>query len=92
VIRGSYKKLAVCHHPDKGGDAGRFRQIQEAYEILSAPSARAEYDRMKKELAAVEDELQAAIALGGASVFLNLVGVIVTTIYTGFRVLCWLRK
>lgn len=33
-IKDQYKKLAHQHHPDKGGDAERFVQIQEAWEIL----------------------------------------------------------
>lgn len=33
-IKEQYKKLAHQHHPDKGGDAERFVNIQEAWEIL----------------------------------------------------------
>ncbi|MEH6649365.1 MAG: DNA-J related domain-containing protein [Motiliproteus sp.] len=34
-IRHAYRKLAAIHHPDKGGDSDRFRQIREAYELLA---------------------------------------------------------
>ena len=48
-IKKSYRKLAVKHHPDKNpGDATaeeRFREIAEAYDILSDSEKRAAYDR-----------------------------------------------
>lgn len=34
-IRDAYRRLAAIHHPDKGGDSDRFRQIREAYELLA---------------------------------------------------------
>jgi len=42
-----YRLFAQRFHPDnqKTGDAGRFRQIREAYEVLSDPARRAEYDK-----------------------------------------------
>lgn len=43
-IKRSYKKLALQHHPDKGGDPERFKQIKEAYETLSVPEKRQQYD------------------------------------------------
>jgi len=33
-ISESYRRLAAKHHPDKGGDADRFIQIRQAYEVL----------------------------------------------------------
>ena len=49
-IRDIYVKLAFIYHPDTGKFLGidgdqRFRQIQEAYETLSNPIKRREYDR-----------------------------------------------
>lgn len=43
-IKKAYRRLASQHHPDKGGDTARFQQIQSAYEVLSDPARRAEYD------------------------------------------------
>ncbi len=43
-ISSAHKKLARQHHPDKGGDQKLFTQIQTAYEVLSDPVKRAEYD------------------------------------------------
>jgi molecular chaperone DnaJ len=48
-IRKSYRKLAVKYHPDKNpGDhtaEERFKELGEAYEVLSEPQKRANYDR-----------------------------------------------
>lgn len=32
------------HHPDKGGDDNKFKEIAEAYEVLSDPNKRTQYD------------------------------------------------
>jgi len=34
-LRTAYKRLAMKHHPDRGGDAKRFAEITKAYEALS---------------------------------------------------------
>lgn len=43
-IRSAYKQLAKEHHPDKGGDAEKFKEISQAHEILSDDSKRKMYD------------------------------------------------
>lgn len=43
-IKQAYRKLAMKHHPDRGGDAGKLSEINSAYEILGDPTKRAEYD------------------------------------------------
>lgn len=43
-IKLAYRKLASVHHPDKGGDTAMFQKIQEAYETLSDPDKKADYD------------------------------------------------
>ena len=32
-IKRAYKKATLKHHPDKGGDASKFKEIQEAYDV-----------------------------------------------------------
>lgn len=43
-IKKAYRKLASTHHPDKGGDTATFQKIQTAYETLSDPDKRMQYD------------------------------------------------
>ncbi|MEN6411211.1 MAG: J domain-containing protein [Veillonellales bacterium] len=43
-IKSAYRKLAMQHHPDRGGDAGEFQKVSEAYATLSDAQRRAEYD------------------------------------------------
>lgn len=43
-IKRAYRKLASQHHPDRGGDTKKFQEIQSAYEILSDPDKRSQYD------------------------------------------------
>lgn len=43
-IKQAYRKLASKHHPDKGGDKAEFQKIQSAYDTLSDPQKRAQYD------------------------------------------------
>jgi DnaJ-class molecular chaperone len=43
-IKQHYRKYARIHHPDKGGDTEKFKQIQEAYETLMDPIKRHQYD------------------------------------------------
>lgn len=44
-IKKAYRKLAMQHHPDKGGDPEQFQAINEAYETLKDTNKRAHYDR-----------------------------------------------
>ena len=34
-IKRAYRRLALVNHPDKGGDADAFKEIAEAYAVLS---------------------------------------------------------
>lgn len=48
-IKKAYRKLAVKHHPDKGGDVEKFKAISAAYEVLSDPEKKKLYDQYGKE-------------------------------------------
>ena len=43
-IKKAYKAKALEHHPNKGGNAENFKKVGAAYEVLSDPLLRAEYD------------------------------------------------
>lgn len=43
-IKKAFRKLAQKHHPDKGGEEAKFKEITEAYSILGDEKKRREYD------------------------------------------------
>lgn len=47
-IKKAYRKLANQHHPDKGGDQAKFKDISVAYDTLSDTNKKAEYDMMRQ--------------------------------------------
>jgi len=65
TIKKSYRKLCLKHHPDKGGDEQRFKEISAAYEVLSDPEKRELYD--KYGLEGVEREGGPSSAAGGSA-------------------------
>mmetsp|Transcript_16341 Transcript_16341/g.27641 ORF Transcript_16341/g.27641 Transcript_16341/m.27641 type:complete len:365 (+) Transcript_16341:39-1133(+) len=48
-IRKAYRKLALKHHPDKGGDPEKFKEITTAYETLCDKDKRELYDQYGEE-------------------------------------------
>ncbi|HSW99945.1 MAG TPA: molecular chaperone DnaJ [Patescibacteria group bacterium] len=45
-IKKAFRRLAVQHHPDKeGGDETKFKELNEAYEVLKDASKRQRYDQ-----------------------------------------------
>jgi DnaJ homolog subfamily A member 2 len=61
-VKKAYFRLSKLHHPDKGGDEHKFKEINAAYEILSDTEKRTKYD--KYGLDGVMDDDDGAAARG----------------------------
>ncbi|KAA8515878.1 hypothetical protein F0562_019057 [Nyssa sinensis] len=60
-LKKAYKKAAIKNHPDKGGDPEKFKELAQAYEVLSDPDKREIYDQYG------EDALKEGMGGGDAS-------------------------
>jgi curved DNA-binding protein len=43
-LKKAYKKQSMQHHPDRGGDEAKFKEVNEAYSTLKDPAKRQQYD------------------------------------------------
>ncbi len=46
-IKKSYRKLSMQHHPDKGGDENKFKEVADAYAVIGNEGKRQQYDTMQ---------------------------------------------
>ncbi|KAF3321257.1 dnaJ protein [Carex littledalei] len=60
-LKKAYRKAAMKNHPDKGGDPEKFKELAQAFEVLSDPEKREIYDQYG------EDALKEGMGGGGAS-------------------------
>ncbi|KAF3776869.1 DnaJ protein-like protein [Nymphaea thermarum] len=63
-LKKAYRKAAIKNHPDKGGDPEKFKELAQAYEVLSDSEKREIYDQYG------EDALKEGMG-GGAGSFHN---------------------
>ena len=69
-LKKAYRRLAMKHHPDRNPDdkgaEGRFKELKEAYEVLSDAQKRAAYDRFGH--AGVDPSMHAGRGPGGGPI------------------------
>lgn len=47
-IKKAFRKQAMQHHPDKGGDQEKFKAINEAYQVIGDAGKKSQYDSVRK--------------------------------------------
>jgi hypothetical protein len=61
-LRAAFRRLSKKVHPDAGGSDALFAQVKDAYDVLSDPARRAEYDRsLRTTLTVPDDEAQVVV-------------------------------
>jgi len=74
-IKKAFKKLAMKYHPDKrGGDAEKFKEINEAYDVLSNPEKKQMYDKFGTTEMGDMDFASMAGGMNVENIFENLFG------------------
>lgn len=54
-VKAAYRKLAMKHHPDRGGDPEKFKEINTAYSIIGDEKQRQSYDQSLKQRTRTSD-------------------------------------
>ncbi|MEU8717299.1 J domain-containing protein [Streptomyces sp. NPDC048663] len=71
-IQQAYRKLARRYHPDVNKDPGaeeRFKDLNEAYSVLSDPRARTRYDRFGEDFRKIPEDFDERVTAGGGGGF-----------------------
>jgi curved DNA-binding protein len=71
-IQQAFRKLARKNHPDVNKDPGaeeRFKDLNEAYSVLSDPKTRARYDRFGEDFRKIPEDYDDRVAAGGGGGF-----------------------
>ncbi|MFE7894696.1 DnaJ C-terminal domain-containing protein [Streptomyces sp. NPDC057412] len=69
-IQQAYRKLARKYHPDVNKDPGaeeRFKDLNEAYSVLSDPKTRARYDRFGEDFRKVPEDWEERVGAGAGA-------------------------
>src|ERR1700744_4857199 len=78
-IKQAYRRKSMQHHPDRGGDASTQQALNAAFDVLSDPERRAQYDATGDDRSVDEEAAQVLTtifnrALDSDSPTINLVG------------------
>jgi len=76
ILKSAFRKKALIHHPDKGGNAEKFKEINEAYSVLNDSYLKRCYD-------ASRPPKKEEVMHGGIRFYGN--GAFATTSYTSFK-------
>ncbi|MFF1605601.1 DnaJ C-terminal domain-containing protein [Streptomyces mirabilis] len=71
-IQQAYRKLARRYHPDVNKDPGaeeRFKDLNEAYSVLSDPKTRARYDRFGEDFRKIPEDFDERVTAGAGGGF-----------------------
>lgn len=81
-IKRAHRTLALRYHPDKAGPEGeeKFKEVQDAYDLLSDPEKRKQYDRFGDLSEAVPDVMASHVA----RLFSALFGFVITSLILVF--------
>jgi len=66
-VKKAYRKMAIKNHPDKGGDPEKFKEISQAYDVLSDPEKREIYDQYGED--AIKEGMGGGGGHGGVNPF-----------------------
>jgi molecular chaperone DnaJ len=88
-VKKAYRRLAMKHHPDRNPDKpeaeGHFKEVQEAYEVLSDQEKRATYDRFGHAGLKGGQGMGGGGFTGGADAFSDIFGDVFGDIFGGGR-------
>src|SRR3954453_8350723 len=66
-LQQAYRRLARANHPDVNRDPGaeeRFKEVNDAYHVLSDPELRKRYDRFGEDFRRVPDDWEERVGAG----------------------------
>jgi curved DNA-binding protein CbpA len=88
TIKAAFRRLALRHHPDRartGRAARRFQEIREAYDVLSAPDRRREYDSVYRARTALRPAARGDRRTNGSPGRPGAAGIGITVALLGLR-------
>lgn len=59
-IKKAYRKLANIHHPDKGGDEEKFKEVKEAYEKLTSQEPEPQHHQQFQDINEIHRQMREA--------------------------------